>query len=188
MASSTPVTHVCGGAPTPVASGMRYMTSDQLRAEVEQNAKAGAGHRNVEIYDYSSRRLDSVLPMKTLNALLRDVRCTYLALRLAHPDDTDAALRERMMSAEARFRGVGDPDTGTHTVIFCKVTNRDTPDEHMKVLSEMMQMRARHERDTTTGTLEKNTAEISAYFSTRIRRVHEDSPTPAATEAPTDDD
>ena len=163
--------------PTPTASGVCYMTRDQVREEVERNAKANGDKRQVEIYDYETRALGGgTVPMAQLVTLVAEARRGYMELRRAHPEETDKALRKRMMDADPRFKSMGDKRSGTHVTLFKKLTARDTPREHLRVIEEMMQMRARHEQVGSGAGAEAATQEVTAYFSTRIKAVHEKHP------------
>lgn len=161
--------------PAPTASGVCCMTRDEVREHVRRNAEATGDKRSVEIYDYESRKLAEPVPMAALGALVADVRRVYTELRAAHPAEADKALRKRMMDADPRFKSMGDKKSGTHVVMFKKLTARDTPPEHLRVIVEMMQMRARHERAGGVGA-EAATQEVTAFFSSRVKAVQEQAP------------
>jgi hypothetical protein len=99
------------------------------------------------------------------------VRKRYLEVRAANPSDDDDSIRERLMAADPKVRSFGadSTDGGTHHVLFLKLTNRDTPPEHLKLVAEMIMLRAKHE--TSTAGVEAHSAEISQYFTTRVKDV-----------------
>lgn len=165
------------------------MTREQIREEVERNAKASGDKRQVEIYDYETRTLSGgAVPMAQLSGLVAEARRVYVGLRQEHPGETDKALRKRMMDADPRFKSMGDKQSGTHVTLFKKLTTRDTPPEHLRVILEMMEMRARHEQAGGAGA-EAATKEVTAYFSSRIKAVHEKMPpSSAAADAPEEDE
>jgi hypothetical protein len=161
----------------PVAAGVCYMTRDEVREHVAKNAAESGDKRAVEIYDYESRKLAEPVPMATVSRVVQDARRVFAELRAAHPGEPDKALRKRMMDADPRFKSMGDRQTGTHTVMFKKLTCRDTPPEHLRVILEMMQMRARQESGATDPAAA--TQEVTAFFSSRVKAVQEATPAAA---------
>lgn len=146
---------------------MSYMTAEQVRADVIAKNEG----KNVEVYDWEVTRLEKAVPMETVAAMVSEVRKRYMEVRAANPADDDDAIRERLMAADPKVRSFGadSTDGGTHHVLFLKLTNRDTPPEHLKLVAEMIMLRAKHE--TSTAGVEAHSAEISQYFTTRVKDV-----------------
>ena len=155
----------------PNATNIRYMTGAEARAEAEREAKSKSGNRTVSMYDWEVRRMEQAVPMASVKKLITDVRRLYTELLSGNPEQTDEEVRVKIMDLEPRFKQMGDEKEGTHHVLFNKITNRDTPQEHLKVIVEMVAMRERHEKPAVT--LEAATAEVSAYFGSRVKDVHE---------------
>ena len=144
-----------------------YMTAEQVKADVIAKNEG----KNVEVYDWEVTRLEKAVPMETVASMVSEVRKRYLEVRAANPSDDDDAIRERLMAADPKVRSFGadSTDGGTHHVLFLKLTNRDTPPEHLKLVAEMIMLRAKHE--TSTAGVEAHSAEISQYFTTRVKDV-----------------
>jgi hypothetical protein len=153
------------------ATNIRYMTGTEAREEAEREATAKSGNRNVEMYDWEVRRMEQAVPMASVRQLIQDVRRLYMELRNTQPENSDNELRIKIMETEQRYKHMGDEKEGTHHVLFNKITNRDTPHEHLKVIVEMVAMRERHEKPAVT--MDAATAEVSAYFGSRVKDVHE---------------
>ena len=144
-----------------------YMTAEQVRADVLAKNEG----KNVEVYDWEVTRLEKAVPMETVAGMVTEVRKRYMEVRAANPADDDDVIRERLMAADPKVRSFGadSSEGGTHHVLFLKLTNRDTPPEHLKVVAEMIMLRAKHEASTSG--VEAHSAEISQYFSTRVKDV-----------------
>jgi len=144
-----------------------YMTAEQVKADVMAKNEG----KNVEIYDWEVTRLEKAVPMDTVASMVSEVRKRYLEVRASNPSDDDDAIRERLMAADPKVRSFGADSAqgGTHHVLFLKLTNRDTPPEHLKVVAEMIMLRAKHE--ASTAGVEAQSAEISQYFTTRVKDV-----------------
>ena len=143
------------------------MTAEQVKADVIAKNEG----KNVEVYDWEVTRLEKAVPMETVASMVSEVRKRYMEVRAANPSDDDDAIRERLMAADPKMRSFGadSTDGGTHHVLFLKLTNRDTPPEHLKLVAEMIMLRAKHE--TSTAGVEAHSAEISQYFTTRVKDV-----------------
>jgi len=144
-----------------------YMTAEQVKADVIAKNEG----KNVEIYDWEITRLEKAVPMETVASMVSEVRKRYMEVRAANPSDDDDAIRERLMAADPKVRSFGAESTqgGTHHVLFLKLTNRETPPEHLKLVAEMIMLRAKHE--ASTAGVEAHSAEISQYFTTRVKDV-----------------
>ena len=144
-----------------------YMTAEQVKADVIAKNEG----KNVEVYDWEVTRLEKAVPMETVASMVSEVRKRYMEVRAANPSDDDDPIRERLMAADPKVRSFGadSTDGGTHHVLFLKLTNRDTPPEHLKLVAEMIMLRAKHE--TSTAGVEAHSAEISQYFTTRVKDV-----------------
>ena len=144
-----------------------YMTAEQVKADVLAKNEG----KNVEIYDCEITRLEKAVPMETVAGIVTEIRKRYMEVFTGSPDTPDDEIRERLMAADPRVRtfGADASEGGTHHVLFLKLTNRDTPPEHLKVIKEMIMLRAKHE--TSSSTVEAHSAEISQYFTTRVKDV-----------------
>jgi hypothetical protein len=146
------------------------MTPEQVRQEAQQKA----GKIKVEMYDWEHRRLETAVPATTVRALILELRDRYVALRAQKPEAQNEDLRKELMSADARFRDMGNEETGTHPRLFEKVTQPDLTPEHMALVLSLCELRRRHESGAANGsiTTEQATKEVTAFFNSQVAALH----------------
>lgn len=144
------------------------MSPDEVRQRAERDAASG---RTVEMFDWEYRKLDTPVPASVVRETIIRARGHYLNLRKGSvPPPTDEELRQQMFASDASFKAIGDPATGTHPTLFEKVTKPELPQDHLRLILQMIDMRRSQENGMP---LEQATAQVTEFFKTRVARVVE---------------
>ena len=127
--------------------------SELIRGIKERN-------ENAIICDWEKHQLpaDQIVAGKKVLWLANVTRRTYYRLRLQHTDWSDEEIRKKMIETEPVLKSF----QGTHRTLFETFTSRETGQEQLLRIIQLIKMRIRHEK--TPGNDEANGMEAFHFM------------------------